>query len=99
MAARNSQLQTAETMHVEITAHSIITYVLARWFRRHERIDWRPAFVESTTATAIDAPKKKDAISKPVRDVGLSLYQGGTSAPIVGVKGLKASRIEEEIVW
>jgi hypothetical protein len=71
--------------HMAMTAQIIAMYVFALWLRRQDRCDWRPALVEVTAATATEAPKKKAATSRPPSDVGFSLYQGGTSVPIIKV--------------
>lgn len=72
LPSRKSQLHMDDTMHIEMTAHSMITYIIARRLRRHDRYVWRPAFVESNAAMAIEAPKKNAATSKPPLLVGSS---------------------------
>lgn len=62
---KNRKLHTAAITPVTSTAHTIMTYPVALLFRRHDRHDCRPAFVQSNTARTIVAPKKKLATSRP----------------------------------
>ena len=50
--------------------------------------------VKSKAATAIEAPKKPAATNRPVSEVGLGLYQGGTNVPMA----LDLSNIRYKII-
>lgn len=81
-------------IHVVMTAHNIAMYVFALLLRRHDLNDCRQALVELNAATAIEAPKKNAATSRPLFDVFPASYQGGTSVPITGIE--QALRIEDD---
>jgi hypothetical protein len=91
---RNRKLQIEVMIQLMMTAHIIVMYVFALLLRRHDRKDWRLALVESNAATAIEAPKKKDATSRPPLVVFPASYQGGTSVPPI-IEVQQALRIED----
>lgn len=90
--SRNNQMLRDVATHEASTTQVMTMYALTRCDRFHDRNDWRTALVKSKAATAMEDPKKKAATSKPVLDVSFSLYQGGTSVPMVGIGRLSICR-------